>query len=401
MTDLSAPEGRAKLAQRGDPYTHKVARYKYLCYRKGANGGTWLAKVQVPKTKRKFQPIGDEMDHTYEQALAKALLWFDSGGEATTLPDSKLTVGLACTRYLTHRYNEKSEDGYKSTKSLFDCHVFPSKLASKPVAKAVTEDYQGWLKAAGAKLVRNHKHPEEDERRRLGRYTANITWAFVRAALYHAAKTNKKLPAAEWRAVDLLEDGETKGRDVFLSEAEVQRLVNVTEGDFRDLVTAGALTGARVGELKAMKVRDLNLAEGKWTPSKSKSKKKGRRVRFLDIQAIKLLERLCAGKAKTEWVFTSTGKPWKKQNENLMRAAVEKAKLDPATCYYSLRHAYISKQLKAGVQPLFIAENCGTSIKQIEDHYGHFADEEKRRLLALGTMKLEMPEDSTVVSLPR
>ncbi len=397
MTDLSTTESRAKLTQRGDPYTHKVARYKYLCYRRGANGGTWLAKLQMPKTKRKFQSIGDESDHTYEQALAKALVWFDSGGEATALPDSKLTVGLACSRYLTHRYNEKSEQGYKSTKSLFDCHVFSSKLANKPVATAETADYQSWLKATGARLVRNHKHPEEDERRRLGRYTANITWAFVRAALYHAAKTNKKLPAAEWKAVEILEDGQTRGRDVWLAEAEVQRLINVIpDPDFRDLALAGAATGARVGELKAMKVRDLNLAEGKWTPSKSKSKKKGRRVRFLDSQAIELLTRLCAGKSKTDYVFTHNGQPWKKQNEHLMRAAAKKAKLDPATCFYSIRHAYISRQLKAGVQPLFIAENCGTSVKQIEDHYGHFAEEEKRRLLAQGAMKLEIPPTNVV-----
>ena len=48
------------------------------------------------------------------------------------------------------------------------------------------------------------------------------------------------------------------------------------------------------------------------------------------------------------------------------------------------------------MQPLFIAENCGTSVKQIEDHYGHFAEEEKRRLLAQGAMKLEIPPTNVV-----
>ena len=52
--------------------------------------------------------------------------------------------------------------------------------------------------------------------------------------------------------------------------------------------------------------------------------------------------------------------------------------------------------MKAGVSPLFIAENTGTSVKQIEDHYGHFAEEEKRRLLAKGAMKLEIPESNVV-----
>ncbi len=57
MTDLSTTESRAKLTQRGDPYTHKVARYKYLCYRRGANGGTWLAKLQMPKRSASFSPL--------------------------------------------------------------------------------------------------------------------------------------------------------------------------------------------------------------------------------------------------------------------------------------------------------------------------------------------------------
>ena len=113
---------------------------------------------------------------------------------------------------------------------------------------------------------------------------------------------------------------------------------------------------------------------------------------------MKLLKRLCAGKSKTDLVFTSQGDPWKKQYQHLMRAAVNKAKLDAATCFYSLRHTYISNQMKAGVPPQAIAENCGTSVKQIEDHYGHFAPSDKRRLLAQGAMKLDVPEDDTVVA---
>ena len=79
-----------------------------------------------------------------------------------------------------------------------------------------------------------------------------------------------------------LEGGDTAARQVFLSVSDSQRLVNVTDGDFRDLVLGALLTGARVGELKHAKVRDFDLGEGKWRPSHSKVKKKGMRVRFLD-----------------------------------------------------------------------------------------------------------------------
>ena len=108
---------------------------------------------------------------------------------------------------------------------------------------------------------------------------------------------------------------------------------------------------------------------------------------------------MCAGKGVTDLVFTHRGLAWGNDYDYLWRAVRNQAQIDPAATFYCLRHTYISNQMKAGVSPLFIAENCGTSIKQIEDHYGHFAEDEKRRRLAKGAMKLDLPEDTTVVSL--
>ena len=62
---------------------------------------------------------------------------------------------------------------------------------------------------------------------------------------------------AEWKTVRSLEGGDTVARQVSLSEAESPRLINVTSGAFRDLVTAALLTGARVGELKAAKRTEI------------------------------------------------------------------------------------------------------------------------------------------------
>ena len=150
-----------------------------------------------------------------------------------------------------------------------------------------------------------------------------------------------------------------------------------------------------MGELTAMRVRDINFGDGTWKVSKSKTKR-GRNVRYLDQPTLDLLTRLCAGKDKTDLVFTPDGQPWRKRYERHMNRAIKQARLDPATCFYSLRHSYISQQMKAGVPPQAIAENCGTSIKQIEDHYGHFAPSDKRELLARGAMKLELPETNVV-----
>ena len=393
MADLSAPEAHAALPLRSDPYTHKIARFKYLTYRKLKDGGTWGVQVHMPGTKRRRQRLADEADMTFEQAMAAALDWFARDGKEATVSDSKLTVRLALSRYLNWRHDEKSFSAYKTTKAAFDCHVFTHPIADQLIADLTTADYQAWIKQTGDKLVRNHADPNRDEARRKGRYNANLTWSFFKAALYHAQATNKTLPAPEWKAAKRLEGGDTVARQVFLSDGEAQRLVNVTSGDFRNLVTAALLTGARVGELKAAKVRDFDLDSRKWRVRKSKVKiKPGKETRFIDPQAAALIRPLIAGKGALDPVFTHKGRDWGNAYDRFWREARDRAKLDPAATFYCLRHTYASRLMKAKVPTLAIAENMLTSVEQIEKHYGHFAEEDKRQMLDQGVVKLDLPE---------
>jgi len=395
MTDLTTPEKRAALKPRGLPYAMKVAPYKHLLFRKLREGGTWTARRHLPNCKREFQRIGPETDYSYEEALTAALKWFKLEPGQTVAP-SKLTLGLVLSSYLTYRLNETEERGAKSTKSLFNCHVFPHPIASRPVMHLKTADYQTWLETTADRLVQNHRHSDPHERRRLGRYSANTIWTFIEAALNRAAKTNKDLPREEWRAVEPLKGGETVSRPAFMSEQEMQRLVNVATDAFRDLVLGGALTGARVGELTNMKVRDIDFDEGIWHVSHSKTKR-GRRPRYLDQPTLELLSRLCAGRRPNELVFVHRdGEPWRKRYQYFMTQAVKRAGLDPKINFYSIRHSYISNQIKAGVIPQVVAENCGTSIKQIEDFYGHFKPDEKRAQLARGAFQLGVPQSNVV-----
>lgn len=383
---------REKLTKRPAPHFEKIAAGKALGYR--ATSGQWVARLHKPGKPRRHRTLGHEGDMTYDQALAAALAWFGGAAQAE-VPQSKLTVALVASSYLTFRFNETSQEGAKSTKSLFDCHLFGHPLAARTVADLKTAHYQKWLDDTGARLVENHRDRDPKERRRKGRYTANLAWAFFEAALNRAAKIDKTLPKAEWQAVETLKDGETRGRPIFLTEAQVQRLINVTSGSLRDLILGGALTGARLGELTEMKVRDLDFDQAVWHPSHSKTKR-GLRPRYLDDQTLALLKRLCAGKKPDALVFSPDGRPWGRRYKHALMMAVEKAKLPSGTSFYSLRHSYISEQMKAGVPPQAIAENCGTSVKQIEDHYGHFAPSAKRKLLARGAMKLEIPATNVV-----
>ena len=397
MTDLSTSEKRARLKSRAGPYFQKISPGRYLGFRKLADGGTWVARSHPSGGERVHHPIGPEEDHSYEDAMQAALAWFtrDTDAPAST---SKLTLKQACSEYLTYRFDHTEYEGYMSTRSLFLCHLFKHRIANKQVAKLATADYQAWLEQTGEKILAAHREPDPKERKRKAYYTANMTWHWIEAALNRAKKTTKSLPEAEWKAVEPLKGGKSKSRPVFLSEDECQRLVNVTSGPLRDLILGGILTGARLGELKAMRVQDLDLSEGIWTPCHSKTEN-GLRDRFLDDQTITLLKRLTVGKAPDVLVFTPDGEPWRSRHWRPFNEAVQRAKLPKGTCFYSLRHSYISKQVAAGVQPLFIAENCGTSVKEIEATYAKFKPDQKRELLAKGAMRIEVDEPDTVVSL--
>ncbi len=51
---------------------------------------------------------------------------------------------------------------------------------------------------------------------------------------------------------------------------------------------------------------------------------------------------------------------------------------------YSLRHYYATQRLLEGVQVYDLAKNMGTSVKQIENHYGHVLATQKTNELILG-----------------
>jgi hypothetical protein len=53
---------------------------------------------------------------------------------------------------------------------------------------------------------------------------------------------------------------------------------------------------------------------------------------------------------------------------------------------YAFRHYHISRALLAGIQAQVIAENCGTSVRMIEKHYGKFVGSDRRAMMNAMTL---------------
>ena len=142
-------------------------------------------------------------------------------------------------------------------------------------------------------------------------------------------------------------------------------------------------TGMRPSEAKNLRWRDVSTAKDRdgrdmvvlFVQGKGKSRKL-----VAPASVGKYLDRLRALSKATgpdDSVFTTIdGTPAKSLYKVLIDDLLTKAKLRVGPCgtirsTYSFRHTYATFRLSEGVDVYFLAEQMGTSVKMIEDHYGH------------------------------
>ena len=155
-------------------------------------------------------------------------------------------------------------------------------------------------------------------------------------------------------------------------------------------------TGMRPSEAKNLRWGDITPAKDKegreivvlFVQGKGKSRKLVAPKSVLDylnrIRAIARskprsgVEELLIGQpAHDDFVFTtSTGERAKTLYQTLIESLLIKANLREGVngiprSTYCFRHTYATFRLSEGVDVYFLAEQMGTSVKMIEDHYGH------------------------------
>jgi integrase len=150
-----------------------------------------------------------------------------------------------------------------------------------------------------------------------------------------------------------------------------------------NMILIACNTGMRPAEMKNLRWRDIMTAkdrEGReivvlFVQGKGKSRKLVAPKSVGDY-----LERIRAISKATELddrVFTNvTGKPTKTLYSRLISDLLNEAKLREGTqgvprSTYCFRHTYATLRLQEGVDVYFLAEQMGTSVHMIEQHYGH------------------------------
>jgi integrase len=412
-TSLENRTARGRLKARNKPYFRALEPGLHLGYRKPLSGpGRWLARHYVGAQKYELETIGTADD--FSDADGVVILSF---AEAQTVARRRMvdrahtaagrhgpyTVEDAVTDYLNDR--EVSRGGSaKNDRYRAEALILPD-LGEIEVAKLTTERLRNWLAKLATLPTRAWtKAPvsaKDADAKRRRRASANRVRAILVAALNRAWREGKVPSEAAWRRVKPFEQIE-RARTRYLLIDEAQRLINACEPDFRALVQAALVSGARYGELCRLMVADFNSDAGSLAIHRSKSGKP--RHIILADEGIALFRLLCVGRAGAELIFRrADGEPWGPANQaRRMTAACARAKIEPPIGFHGMRHSWASHSVMNGAALMVVARNLGhADTKMVEKHYGHlsssFISDEIRR----AAPRFGMVEPSNIVTLPK
>lgn len=357
---------RRKLPARSWPYWERVVKGQFIGFYRSAKGGTWHARISIAGT-QDYEKLGGEIDSEYEEMLKLALAWFK---KKNLVKDTRYTVQQAVDDYVSHLKVEKGEKSSKGVEQRLNKHLIP-KFGKSELGKLTPAQIKRWRDG----LV---QISEDEEKVRRSKDNANRIYDVAKAAFNLAYRNGLVDSDRAWKIVRAFRDvGDN--RKLFLTDKQVSALLAHTKSGFHNLIKAAVLTGARYGELTSARVHDLDRLNG----TLRLEGKTGKRDSYLSDDALTFFKEITKDRLPDAYLLVrDDGMPWGKSHQHRpMKEAVKAAKLPKETVFYSIRHYHISKALLAGIPAQVIAENCGTSIRMLEKHYGKFMATDRRRML--------------------
>ena len=414
---LDTRTARQKLEQNKNPYWVRIDRNAHVGYRKGAKGGTWIARLRLDNG-FKMESLGtaddirdadgvDVLD--FFQAQEKAREWYE---QATRIEKgmgvAKYTVNDALDEYMDYLENHgKSAQRVRYTIDAYIRSEFGpiivTELTSKKISdwhKRLTEE-KPRKRAKAGKVAFKEDADKQDDYIRKRRNSANRILTSLKAALNRAYYEGKVPSDDAWRRVKPYKNVDAARID-YLQIGECGRLVNACEPNFRRVVQAALLTGCRYGEIVKMRVSHFNSDSGTIYIPESKTGKPRHIV--LDDHGYRFFDRQIIGKNTNDLIFThENGDVWAKshQTRRLDDAAI-RARIGRKINFYILRHTHASQLVQRGTPLPVIAAQLGNSVRICEKHYAHLSPS-----YIADTIRANMPDmgisdvEDNVVSMGR
>jgi integrase len=194
----------------------------------------------------------------------------------------------------------------------------------------------------------------------------------LKAALNQAFRRGRVDIDSAWRRVRPFQGVDTP-KLRYLNDQEARKLVAAIAPDFRPIVMAALLTGARYGDLCRAKVRDFDAAAKSLHVKNSKGKRPY--AAFLSDEAARLFAASTAGRAGDALIFLRTdGTPWRAAHQRRRIANAAEAANIERVCFHDLRRTFGARLAMRGVPMAVIAEALGHADERTtRRHYAHLA----------------------------
>jgi integrase len=378
---LDTAAARLRLPVQSKPHQREVEPNLHLGYRRlKGRSGTWIRIRYLGNEQYQHERIGTADD--YGSADGQAVLNYkqalDRARGRPTAKAGPYTVRDALEEYLV--WFEAERKSGRDARQRAEALILPT-LGDRKCEALTTADINTWRNhlaalppraRTGENAKQNHRKYDSDDpeavRRR--RATVNRLWAVLRAALNKAFRDGKISSDTAWRRVRPFK-GVDAARVHYLETADATRLINASDGAFRQLVCGALQTGCRFSELARLTAGDFHAASGTVAVRQSKSGR-ARHV-VLTEEGIQLFKRLTAGRSNGDLVFQKNGEPWK-TTQQPMAVACRRAGIEPAVSFHALRHTWASLAVMNGVPLLVVAKNLGHSDERmVTKHYGHLS----------------------------
>ena len=384
---LETRAARSRLKPNGQPYYRGLEPGLHLGYRKPrAGAGKWLARLNV-EGKYNYHPLGTADDFSDpDGAIILSYKQAQDAARKVQVGRGIGTVGDAVEAYIRSLEAEgRAQTSLAVLRCSANAHILPA-LGHVELAKLTSEQLQRWrddlarksahVRTRSGEPQRHRARSDDTDVSRARRASANRVRAMLFRALNLAYEHGHVASDQAWRRVKPFK-GVTKARLRYLTMAEAKRLINAACPEFRPLVQAALLTGARYGSLGQLTASDLSLDAGtlRLRTRKGDGSERVFHVHLTD-EAWEFFQAACAGRRGNDLIFTRTdGRSWgKSQQQALMREASERAGIAPAVNFHATRHTFASHAVMNGAPLLVVAQALGhMGTTMVEKHYGHLA----------------------------
>lgn len=391
---IDSRTARSRLPPNREPTWSKISRGCYLGYRKGVQGGSWVARWRDPEGRQKYTTLGIADDTlaadglnalSFEQAQIKARAWFEDIASRTILGRAAgpYTVAQCMADYIA--YLKKYKKSARHVRSYAEAYILPH-LGALDVETLTAERIDAWhtmiqdtppraRTGKGKSQAYRAADPDPLEADRKAKRRANTYLVYLHAALNRALKAEKTgRNPKHWMSVKTFKEVD-KARTNYLSESQAQFLANTSPPDLRDLIQLALVTGARYSELCAFNVGDFDASNGSLLVRTSKSGEK--RHIILSEEGCRLCELLSVGRPLNQPLLRrANGERWQRDlHYRPFKQACVRAGLGSAFTFHELRHTWASLAVMNGAELIVIAKNLGhRDTRMVERVYGHLAE---------------------------